>query len=109
MNEKALADNKLGTTNKGIGPTYSSKTMRNGLRIGDLRDMEYFEKRLRILVTQLEKANPGLQIDVDKELEYYRNIRGEIISMTTDTITLTNRAIAEGKKVLIEGANATSM
>jgi Adenylosuccinate synthetase len=43
-----------GTTHKGIGPAYSSKTMRNGIRIGDLRDMVYFESRLRGLVKQLE-------------------------------------------------------
>ena len=43
-----------GTTHKGIGPAYSSKTMRNGIRIGDLRDMTYFESRLRGLVKQLE-------------------------------------------------------
>lgn len=43
-----------GTTHKGIGPAYSSKTMRNGIRIGDLRDMTFFEGRLRGLVKQLE-------------------------------------------------------
>jgi len=62
--------------------------MRNGLRIGDLRDMKYFEQRLRNLVKQLQTAYPGLEIDVDKELEYYNNVRGELISMTTDTIHL---------------------
>ena len=46
-----------GTTHKGIGPAYSSKTMRNGIRIGDLRDMEFFETRLRGLVKQLEGAS----------------------------------------------------
>lgn len=108
LNEKQLGDNKLGTTNKGIGPTYSNKTHRNGLRIGDLKDMAHFEKRLRILVAQLERANPGLKIDVEKELEYYNSVRGEIISMTTDTVTYANDALKTGKTILIEGANATS-
>ena len=53
LNEQQLASKFLGTTKKGIGPAYSSKTMRNGLRIGDLKDMEYFESRLRSLVVQL--------------------------------------------------------
>ena len=44
----------IGTTHKGIGPAYSSKTMRNGIRVGDLRDMAFFETRLRGLVKQLE-------------------------------------------------------
>ena len=97
-----------GTTNKGIGPAYGSKTMRNGLRISDLQDMQYFESRLKSLVAQLERAYPGLVIDVNKELAYYNSIRDEIISMTTDTVTYTNNAINNGKNVLIEGANATS-
>lgn len=44
----------------GIGPAYGSKTMRNGLRVGDLKDMKYFEQRLRTLVKQLEIAYPGI-------------------------------------------------
>ena len=107
LNEKQLAGNKLGTTHKGIGPAYSSKTMRNGLRIGDLRDMEFFEQRLRGLVAQLERSYPGFKIDVEKELAYYRSIREEILSMTIDTISYTNAALKQGKRVLIEGANAT--
>ena len=45
LNEARLGGNKIGTTHKGIGPAYGSKTMRNGIRVGDLRDMEFFEKR----------------------------------------------------------------
>ena len=110
LNEKNLEKEgkKLGTTHKGIGPAYSSKTMRNGIRVGDLQDMDYFEQRLRALAVQLERANPGLSIDVDKELAYYNSIRDDIIAMTTDTIAYTNAAISAGKKVLVEGANATS-
>lgn len=107
-NERQLGDKKLGTTKKGIGPAYSSKTMRNGLRVGDLRNMEYFESRLRSLISQLEGAYPGLKIDVDKEIDYYKSVRAAIISMTTDTITLTHDALKQGKNILIEGANATS-
>eukprot|EP00596_Hydrurales_sp_CCMP1899_P003787 CAMPEP_0119041920 /NCGR_PEP_ID=MMETSP1177-20130426/14210_1 /TAXON_ID=2985 /ORGANISM="Ochromonas sp, Strain CCMP1899" /LENGTH=470 /DNA_ID=CAMNT_0007008347 /DNA_START=76 /DNA_END=1485 /DNA_ORIENTATION=- len=107
LNEAKLGDKKLGTTHKGIGPAYSSKTMRNGLRIGDLRDMEFFESRLRGLVKQLEGSNPGFIIDVEKELAYYTSIREEILEMTIDTIEYSNAAIKDGKRILIEGANAT--
>jgi adenylosuccinate synthase len=108
LNEAQLAGNKLGTTGKGIGPAYSSKTMRNGLRVGDLKDMEFFERRLRGLVKQLESSYPGLKIDVEAELAYYRSIREEILGMVIDTVEYTNSAISSGKKVLVEGANATS-
>jgi len=107
LNEKSLGSSKLGTTHKGIGPAYGSKMMRNGIRIGDLRDMAFFEERLRQLVTQLESANPGFKIDINKELAFFRECREKILSMTIDTIEYTNDALAHGKTVLVEGANAT--
>merc|ERR1719199_156704 len=47
--ENKRGRNKIGTTRKGIGPSYASKIQRNGVRIGDLRDFEYFERRFRNL------------------------------------------------------------
>ena len=107
-NEKSLGAGKIGTTLKGIGPAYGSKVMRNGLRVGDLQDMEYFEKRLRALVQFIERAYPGLKIDVDNELDYYKSIREELLPMITDTISYCNDKLQQGKNVLVEGANATS-
>lgn len=108
LNEKRLGASKIGTTNKGIGPAYSSKTTRNGVRVGDLQNMEYFEKRLRALVAQLKQSYPDVVIDIEAELAYYRSIREELLPMITDTIVFTNKALGEGKNVLVEGANATS-
>lgn len=73
LNEKKLGEaNKLGTTHKGIGPAYGSKVMRNGVRVGDLQNMEYFEKRLTALITQLKSAYPDLEVDVAAEMAYVR-------------------------------------
>jgi hypothetical protein len=82
--------------------------MRNGVRIGDLANMEYFEQRLRGLVIQLKRAYPDLVIDVEKELAYYRSIREEILPMITDSVVYIDDALKDGKRILIEGANATS-
>lgn len=106
--EKHLAGNKIGTTLKGIGPAYSSKTQRNGVRVGDLQDMAYFEARLRSLAEQLMRSHPGLEIDVEAELAYYNSIRDELLPLITDTVAYCNEALATGKDVLVEGANATS-
>lgn len=106
--EKQLAGKKIGTTLKGIGPSYSNKTQRNGLRVGDLKDMVYFEARLRSLVAQLTNAYPGLDIDVEAELAYYHSIREELLPLITDTIVYCSDALDQGKNILIEGANATS-
>ena len=107
LNEARLGGKKLGTTGKGIGPTYGSKVMRNGVRIGDLRDMAYFETRLRSLVKQLTSAYPELEIDIEKELAYFWRIREQILPMVKDTVHFSNNALAENKSVLVEGANAT--
>mmetsp|Transcript_20201 Transcript_20201/g.20301 ORF Transcript_20201/g.20301 Transcript_20201/m.20301 type:complete len:516 (-) Transcript_20201:177-1724(-) len=109
INEERLGRAKLGTTKKGIGPAYGSKINRNGIRIGDLRDMEFFEERLRLLAAHLEKNYPELKIDVEKELEYYKSIREEILSLTVDTVVYCNDAYKAGKRILIEGANATML
>eukprot|EP01037_Dinobryon_pediforme_P019102 gene19102-19462_t len=92
---------------KGIGPAYGSKVMRNGLRIGDLKDFTFFESRLRSLVLQLQSAYPELKVDVEKEISYYREVRTQLLPMVTDTVQYCNDALQEGKNILVEGANAT--
>ena len=107
LNELHLGGGKLGTTHKGIGPAYGSKTMRNGLRCGDLVDMDYFAKRLVGLTTQLQRANPGLKIDTEKELVFINSIRSKLLPMLVDSIEFSNEALSSGKSILVEGANAT--
>mmetsp|Transcript_12331 Transcript_12331/g.22252 ORF Transcript_12331/g.22252 Transcript_12331/m.22252 type:complete len:542 (-) Transcript_12331:136-1761(-) len=109
LNENKLGRNKIGTTKKGIGPAYASKISRNGIRIGDLKNMDFFEMRFRELTSAHMRAFPGLEIDVEGQLEYYRSIAPQIAAMTTDTIEYTNEAYDTGKKILIEGANATML
>jgi len=107
--EQMLGRNKIGTTKKGIGPAYASKISRNGLRVGDLRDWPYFERRFRSLAEQHVSSYPGLEIDVDAELEFYKSVAERVSSMTIDTIEHTNRRFDEGKRILVEGANATML
>ena len=107
--ENRLGRNKIGTTKKGIGPAYASKISRNGLRVGDLQDWSYFEQRFRALAQHHMNAFPGLEIDVEGQLEYYKSISQLVKSITVDTIQFTNQAYNEGKKILIEGANATML
>jgi adenylosuccinate synthase len=130
LHESNLAANKLGTTGKGIGPAYSSKAVRNGknnavrginshflmwygvltgIRLGDLQNMEYFESRLRVLAKHMTTSFPELQINIEEEMAYYKEVRDEILSMTVDTVEFVHRAHAGGKRILIEGANATML
>ena len=59
---------------QGIGPAYGSKVMRNGVRIGDLQDLTFFEARLRSLVEQLKSAYPELQVDVVIQKCYFNHM-----------------------------------
>jgi len=107
--ESKRGRNKIGTTKKGIGPAYSSKIQRNGLRVGDLADWETFEKRFRALAKHHTDSYEGLEIDVEAELKYYKSIKDRVLGMTIDTIQFTNDAFNSGKKILVEGANATML
>ncbi|GKY91088.1 hypothetical protein MPSEU_000081600 [Mayamaea pseudoterrestris] len=109
LQESGLGRHKIGTTKKGIGPAYASKISRNGLRVGDLQDMEYFERRFRALAAHHMAAYPGLKIDIETELEFYRSVAERVQSMTIDTIDFTNQQYEQGKKILVEGANATML
>lgn len=109
LNEHKLGRNKIGTTKKGIGPAYASKISRNGIRIGDLKNFDFFEMRFRELTSAHMRSFPGLEIDVEGQLAYYRSISDRVNAMTTDTIEYTNEAFDMGKKILIEGANATML
>mmetsp|Transcript_8876 Transcript_8876/g.20538 ORF Transcript_8876/g.20538 Transcript_8876/m.20538 type:complete len:525 (+) Transcript_8876:99-1673(+) len=108
-NEARLGRHKLGTTKKGIGPAYASKISRNGLRVGDLQNWPHFERRFRSLCEQHMRAYQGLVIDVDAQLEYYKSIADRVGAMTVDTIAYTNSQFKDGKKILVEGANATML
>eukprot|EP00903_Cladosiphon_okamuranus_P020222 g18562.t1 len=110
VQEGNLGRNKIGTTKKGIGPAYSSKIVRNGVRIGDLQFFEDFKERFRALVQHAERTHGNaLNVDVEKEIAYYESVRERIVRMTSDTIALTNTAFDSGKRILVEGANATML
>lgn len=69
--------------------------------------MEYFETRLRAMKSNYELTYPTLKINIQDQLDYYNAIRHTILEMTCDTIEYTNASYQQGKKILIEGANAT--
>lgn len=98
LNEERRGRNKIGTTKKGIGPAYSSKMMRNGLRVGDLRYFDDFCLKLRDLVLSCQQNYPDLQVDIEAEIEKYRAIREEIMDLTIDSVSYLNAAYLSGKK-----------
>lgn len=113
VSESALGKKKIGTTGRGIGPTYADKANRIGIRVQDLFD----EKRLRAKVeanlaiknqmfTKIYGVDP---IDpgecADELLKYGARLR----KFVADTSLLLDTALSQGKKVLFEGGQATML
>lgn len=113
LQEESKGDNKIGTTNKGIGPAYMDKAARIGIRIADLLDEEIFKERLEInlaeknrLFTKMYESD-SLKFE-DIFAEYYQYGQ-EIKQYVTDTSVILNDALDEGKRVLFEGAQGVML
>ncbi|MCI9606792.1 MAG: adenylosuccinate synthase [Muribaculaceae bacterium] len=108
-NEKAKGGAKIGTTGKGIGPTYTDKISRNGLRLGDALApdfMQRYEAARNRHVAQLNAMgeNPDFSEAEAKWLDAIEYLKTYDI---VDSEFVINRALADGKKVLCEGAQGT--
>jgi len=104
LREKALGGKAIGTTKKGIGPTYSSKVTRNGLRVGDMFQDGFHQKYCN-LVHNLQEMY-SFEYDMKEELERLDEYKGQIQDMVMDTVHFVNSSIRAGRTVLAEGANA---
>ena len=105
--EALKGGSQIGTTKKGIGPAYSDKYSRIGIRMGDLLEPEYFAERLREAVTikNMELSMLGLPtFEFEALYEQYMAIAQKIGHMICDTSALINKALTEDKKILFEGA-----
>lgn len=109
--EAAKGKNKVGTTGKGIGPTYSEKASRTGLRVGDI--LENFDEKYQSLKARHEEILRHMgYTDYDISAEEQQWLRGVEYMRTftlSDTEIEINRALAEGKSVLAEGAQGTML
>ena len=107
--EKAKGKERIGSTLKGIGPTYMDKTGRNGLRIGDISDVNFKEKYEKLKRKHIQILN---FYDFDYELEELENAWfGSLSTLKNykhiESEHYIHNAIKEGKKILAEGAQGT--
>ena len=109
LKEAERGSGSLGTTRKGIGPTYSSKASRSGLRVHDLANFEQFSARYRTNLGNKVKRFGNFGHDGEAELAKLKSLYERAKPMIADTVYLVNRAIADGKRVLVEGANAVML
>ena len=111
LEEKRKGDDKLGTTGKGIGPTYTDKVSRKGIRVIDLLDEDRFRKKLEknleyknILLEKIYNEEP---FSVEEIIEEYKPSIEKIRSHVKNTSLLLNEKIKENKKIFFEGAQGT--
>lgn len=111
LEETARGDQSIGTTLKGNGPAYADKVGRRGLRIADMADERTFVERLRLvlqeknrLLTRIYDVDP---LDESEILEQYASYMERLSSHITQAEIVVQDAIDAGKRVLIEGAQAT--
>jgi adenylosuccinate synthase len=111
LEEKALGANAIGTTHKGIGPVYSDKIARHGIRVGDLLDKKAFKTQLKtildrknLILTKIYEVEPLSLEAVYKDYVAYGERLAPYVHETT---MMLDEALAAGKQVLLEGAQGT--
>lgn len=112
LREAELAKSFIGTTKRGIGPAYSSKAIRSGIRVSDLRHMDTFPQKLDILLSDAAARFPDFKYTPEmlkEEVEKYKRYAERLEPFITDTVHLMNESIAQKKKILVEGGQATML
>ena len=112
VTERFLGKNSLGTTKRGIGPTYADKAARVGLRVQDMLDAKIFRQKLDVVLKEkngiLAKVYNRLPISAADICDRYLGEYAEAIApMVADTVGLVHEALEAGSNVLLEGAQAT--
>ena len=108
--EERLGNEKVGTTLRGIGPAYEDKAGRRGIRVADALDADLLRTRIE---RNIEDANliirryRGTTLDADQVFKEIAPLVERMSAFVTDTTAFVNRALREGRSILVEGAQAT--
>ena len=109
--EQARGVGKIGTTAKGIGPSYEDKAGRRGLRTCDLRDTEVFRRKCREVLAEKNRLAgalfSGAQVEGDEMVERYLATARRMAPYLADVSAYLNQELDRGKRVLFEGAQGT--
>jgi adenylosuccinate synthase len=111
--ERLRGEGRIGTTGRGIGPTYEDKMARIGIRFADLLEEESFQELLR---TTLAEKNAYLRALLEEEpfdfetiYRTYVRYREELARYVTDVSLFLNDALAKGQRLLLEGGQGTML
>ena len=111
--EQSKGSRKIGTTGRGIGPSYADKMARIGILMGDLLNPTLFKRKLEENLVEmnwfLERLYKVDTFQVDKVFDQYMGYADRLKNHIVDTTMLLNRAIEKNKTVLFEGAQGTHL
>jgi len=106
-------EGRIGTTGRGIGPAYADKVARTGIRLADILEPEYFERRLHAALAEksaiISKVFGDRPERDDELLEEYRALAEDIRDLVVDGGALLRAAHRDGRRILFEGAQGTML
>lgn len=108
--EAALGDRRIGTTKRGIGPTYADKVNRNGLRVADLLDEPFLRETVALRTADANEIlkRYGLPtFDADQQCDEILAAFERLRPHVANTIPILHQAWKEGREILFEGAQGT--
>jgi adenylosuccinate synthase len=113
VTERYLGSARIGTTGRGIGPTYADKVARTGIRVQDLLDPGILGQKLELVLRErnqvLAKVYNRRGIEADTIAKEYLGYAEQIRPYVADTGLVLNQALDDGRTVLLEGAQATML
>lgn len=111
--ENLKGASKVGTTGRGIGPCYSDKALRHGIRAVDLTDANFLRKRLEVVLpiqnALLSKLGGEQEIELDELLEKLLTIGKWLTPFLRDVPDILNKGLDTDKKILFEGAQSVML
>ena len=111
VTERFLGKRAIGTTGRGIGPTYMDKVGRLGVRVQDIWDESILRQKVEGALRQknelLVKVYNRRHVEVNEIVDYFLSFAERLKPMIVDTTQLLNNALDEGKTLLMEGGQAT--
>ena len=108
IQEEQKGGKKVGTTKRGIGPAYTDKASRIGIRVGDLNDFNEFAEKLRRNAEKHMKCY-GFDFDIEQEINYHKDAAELIQGYVINTTEYLHNNYKEGKTILIEGAQGAHL
>jgi len=111
--ERLKGDKKIGTTGRGIGPSYEDKATRRGIRFVELLDPEVFHEKVTSILEEknfyLEKYLSSSQLELEAIINEYNEYAKTLSPYVSNISVIMDNAIKSGKQVLFEGAQGTHL